>query len=86
MHQAFWFGLISGALAVAALLWPLLASFVISNVTITIWVYAIALLLDGGLLTWWFVLAARYSRRAAHGDLFDVPWVSRLTGSTSRNR
>jgi hypothetical protein len=86
MRQALWFGLESWAVGLTALLWPLLASFFVTNVTLMIWLYALALLVDIALLVLWLILAARYSRRAANGELFDVPWVVRLTGASSHKR
>jgi uncharacterized Tic20 family protein len=64
----------------------LLASFLISNVAAMIWLYVFAMVVDLALLILWLVLAARYSRRAANGELFDVPWVARLTGASSHKR
>jgi uncharacterized Tic20 family protein len=86
MRQALWFGVIAAAIGLVALLWPLLASFIVTNVPAMIWLYVFAMLLDIALLVLWLVLAARYSRRAANGELFDVPWVVRLTGASSRKR
>lgn len=86
VRQALWFGIISSAVGFAALLWPLLASLLVTSLPATIWIYALALLIDVVLLAVWLVLAARYSRRASRGELFDVPWVVRLTGATSRKR
>jgi hypothetical protein len=84
MRQALWFGNFAVAIAFVALLWPLLASFIIPDATFTIWIYAVAMVADVVLFVGWLVLALRYSRRAAHGDLFDVPWVVRLTGTRSQ--
>jgi MFS family permease len=86
MRQALWFGLIASGIGIAALFWPLLASFVITNVAATIWLYVLAMLVDIGLFVVWLVLAMRYNRRAARGELFDVPWVVRLTGASSQKR
>jgi len=86
MRQALWFGLEAAAIGFVALVWPLLGSFFITNVTAMIWVYAIAMVADVALLVVWLVLAARYSRRAGNGELFDVPWVLRLTGASSQKR
>ena len=86
MRQALWFGNLSWGIGVAALFWPLLASFLVTNVAVTIWLYAFALLIDTVLFFVWLVLAVRYSRRAAAGELFDVPWVVRLTGASSHKR
>ena len=86
MNQALWFGLIASAIGLAALFWPLLASLVVSNVTVTIWMYVFAMAVDVALFVWWLVLAIRYSRRAGRGELFDVPRVVRLTGASSHKR
>lgn len=86
MAQAFWFGAISWGVGLLALAWPLLLSFLIPNVLLTIWLYAVAMLADVALFVVWIVLAIRYSRKAARGDLFDVPWVTRLTGASSHKR
>lgn len=86
MRQALWFGLEAAVIGVIALVWPLLASFFISSVTAMLWIYGFAMFLDVVLLAFWLVLAARYSRRAGNGELFDVPWVVRLTGASSQKR
>jgi hypothetical protein len=86
MKQALWFGLVSSAVGLVALAWPLLLTLAIPNVLFTIWVYVVAMVLDVALFVLWAVLALRYSRRASQGDLFDVPWVVRLTGASSYKR
>ena len=86
MRQALWFGALSSAIGLAALLWPLLASLVVASVVLTIWMYVAAILADCAVFCVWLVLALRYSRRASRGDLFEVPWVRRLTGSLPRER
>ncbi|HEY1975543.1 MAG TPA: hypothetical protein VGG89_03240 [Candidatus Baltobacteraceae bacterium] len=86
MRQALWFGLEAGVIGFVALVWPLLASFLISNVTAMIWVYVFAMIVDLALFVWWMLIAARYGRRAGSGQLFDVPWVVRLTGASSQKR
>ncbi|MBV8489829.1 MAG: hypothetical protein JO199_04790 [Candidatus Eremiobacteraeota bacterium] len=86
MKQAFWFGVLSYGLGFVALAWPLVLSLVIPNVLFTIWIYVVAMIGDVGLFCLWLVLAIRYSRRAGQGDLFDVPWVVRLTGASSYKR
>ena len=86
MRQALWFGILSSAIGFAALAWPLLISLLVGDVGATIWLYAIALTIDAFLFCIWLVLALRYSRRAAAGDLFDVPWVVGLTGASSSRR
>jgi len=84
MRQALGFGILSSVVGFAALLWPLLVSLVASNVVATLWIYGIAMLADLVLLAMWVLLAARYSQRAGRGELFDVPWVARLTGTSVR--
>jgi hypothetical protein len=57
---------------------------VVSNVRATIWAYALALLIDVALFSAWLLLALRFSRRAARGELFDIPWIARITGTAVR--
>jgi hypothetical protein len=84
MRQALGFGVLSSVVGLAALLWPLVLSTLVGNVVATLWIYGLAMLIDLGLLVLWIVLALRYSQRAARGELFDVPWVARLTGTSVR--
>jgi hypothetical protein len=84
MRQALGFGILSSAIGLVALLWPLLLSALVANVVATLWIYGIAMIVDLALLVLWIVLAVRYSQRAARGELFDVPWVARLTGTSAR--
>lgn len=86
LRQALWFGNLSAIAALVALAWPLFFSLVVSNVTATIWVYVLAMLADGALFVLWLVLAIRYSQRAARGELFEVPLVSRFTGGLTGTR
>ncbi|HTX58098.1 MAG TPA: hypothetical protein VMH02_00380 [Verrucomicrobiae bacterium] len=83
MRQALWFGNVFAAGALLALLWPMLVTFFVTNLLATIWLYGFAMLLDVALFVIWLVLALRYSRRAADGELFDVPWVPKPRGSRS---
>ena len=80
MHQARWFGAAALAVAAVALLWPFLLSAVVANVTAIIAFYIFALLLDLALLVVWLLAALRYSRRAAHGEWFEIPWLRRSRG------
>lgn len=82
LRQALWFGNVSAAAAFLALGWPLLLSLLVGNVTATIWMYVLAIVADVALFVLWLVLALRYSQRAARGELFDIPLVSRFTGAT----
>jgi hypothetical protein len=83
MRQALGFGILSSAIGLAALLWPLVLSALVANVVATLWIYGIAMIVDLALLAVWIFLAVRYSQRAARGELFDVPWVARLTGTSA---
>jgi hypothetical protein len=83
MRQALGFGILSSAIGLVALLWPLLLSALVANVVATLWIYGIAMIVDLALLAVWIFLAVRYSQRAARGELFDVPWVARLTGTSA---
>ncbi len=58
----------------------------LGNLTATLWIYGVAILLDCTLFVIWLVLVMRYSRRARHGELFDVPWVARITKRWSTPR
>jgi hypothetical protein len=84
MRQALGFGILSSVVGLAALLWPLVLSTLIGNVVATLWIYGLAMAIDLALLVVWIVLALRYSQRAGGGQLFDVPWVARLTGTSVR--
>lgn len=82
MRQALGFGMLSSAIGLAAFIWPLVLSAILANVVATLWIYGVAMIVDLVLLVVWIVLALRYSQRAARGELFDVPWVARLTGTS----
>jgi hypothetical protein len=81
LRQARWFGALSALVGCAALLWPLLLSMLVGNLTATLWIYGVAILADLALFVLWLVLAMRYSQRAGNGELFEVPWVTRITGT-----
>lgn len=82
MRQALGFGILSSLIGFVALLWPLVLSSLIGNVVATLWIYGVAMIVDLALLVVWIVLVVRYSQRAARGELFDVGWVARLTGTS----
>ena len=84
LRQALWFGNVSALIALAALLWPMIVSLIVTNVLATIWIYVFAMLLDTALFVLWLVLAIRYSRRAAQGDLFTIPSLARFVGTLPR--
>jgi len=81
LRQALWFGILSGAVALVALAWPLALSVVVGSVAGVLWIYGVAMLLDLALFVLWLILAMRYSQRAGRGELFEIPWVARLTGT-----
>ncbi|MDE2482395.1 MAG: hypothetical protein KGN02_09425 [bacterium] len=83
MRQALWFGVLSTLIGLAAFVWPLVASILVGNIGATISIYALAATLDLVLFVIWVVLAMRYSQRASRGELFDVPWVARITNRWS---
>jgi hypothetical protein len=84
MRQARWFGALSAVIGFGALLWPLLLSMIVANATAALWIYGVAILADLALFVLWLVLAMRYSQRAGNGDLFEIPWVARITGPAAR--
>ena len=81
LRQALWFGIFSGVIALAAFAWPLILSLIIGGLVATLWIYAIAMLADIALFVLWLVWAMRYSQRAGRGELFEIAWVARLTGT-----
>jgi len=81
LRQALWFGILSGTIALVAFVWPLALSLVVAGLTATLWIYAVAMAVDIALFVVWLLLATRYSQRAARGELFEIPWVARLTGT-----
>ena len=71
-RQAFRFGAISAGIALVALSWPLILSFVFRSVQATLWMYGFAIVLDLVLVVLWLARAIGYSRRAARGELFEI--------------
>ena len=86
LRQALWFGNVSAIAALVALLWPLAISLFLTSATATIWIYVLAMLVDSALFVLWLVVAIRYSQRAARGELFEVPYVTRFTGGLTGTR
>jgi hypothetical protein len=82
LRQALWFGLLCGVVGLFAFAWPLAISLFMSSVIGTIAVYVFAMVVDAALFVLWLTLAVRYSQRAGRGELFEIPWVARLTGTT----
>jgi MFS family permease len=72
IRQAVRFGVRSAAIGLAALLWPLIASLLVGNLTLTIVFYIVAIALDCMLFVIWLRHAIRYSKRAARGETFDL--------------
>lgn len=84
-RQALWFGILAATAAFVALLWPLVASAIVGTlagsavVGATIWIYGVAFVLDLAAFAVVLVLAVGYSRRAARGEMFEIPLVSGIT-------
>ena len=84
-RQALWFGILAGAAAFVALVWPLLITGLIGAsgsgavIAATIWIYVLAFVIDITLFAVVLTLALRYSRRAAQGEMFEIPIVSGIT-------
>ena len=85
-RQALWFGILAGLVEFAALLWPLLLSVLFPNVLAIEIVYGLAFVLDIAVFAVVLTLAIRYSRRAARGEMFDIPLVTNLTRRVGVNR
>ena len=81
INQALWFGNIAAAVALLAFGLPLVLSFLVNNLAGTIWIYGLAFVADIALFVLWLVLAIRYSQQAGRGELFLIPWLSRITGT-----
>jgi len=56
-------------------------SLLIGGLVATLWIYGIAMAADIALFVLWLVWAMRYSQRAGRGELFEIVWVARLTGT-----
>jgi hypothetical protein len=54
------------------LLWPLILSLLAGNLTVTLAVYTLAIVLDCVVFVVWLRLALRYSKRAARGETFHL--------------
>ena len=81
LRQALWFGIMSAAVGIVAFAWPLIPTVFIGSALATIWLYVLAMVIDVALFVLWLTLAIRYSQRAGRGELFEIPWVARLTGT-----
>jgi membrane protein implicated in regulation of membrane protease activity len=55
-----------------ALLWPLILSLLVGNLTATIVFYVIAMVLDVALFAIWLSRALHYSKRASRGETFTL--------------
>ena len=86
LRQARWFGALAAVIALVALLWPMILSMLVADATATLWIYAIAILADVAFFVLWLFLAIRYSQRAANGQLFEIHYLTRLTGSRLRKK
>lgn len=72
IRQAITFGVRAAIWGGVALLWPLILSLLIANITATIVFYGIGVVLDVVLLAVWLKRALSYSKRAARGETFDL--------------
>ena len=72
IKQALNFGLRSAVFGTVALLWPLVLSLLIGNLTVTLIVYGLAMIIDVVLLAVWLKRAFVYSKRASRGETFSV--------------
>lgn len=72
VRQALKFGVRSAVWGTIALLWPLVLSLVTGNLTVTLVVYVIAMVLDVVLFAGWLKRALQYSRRASRGETFSL--------------
>lgn len=84
MRQARWFGALFAVIGFVALLWPLVLSMLVANAGATLWIYGLAIVIDIALFVLWLVLTIRYSQRAGNGELFEISWISRMTGTPTR--
>ena len=84
-RQALWFGILAAIAALVALSWPLIASGIVAGAAVgasvgaTIWIYAFAILIDFVVFAVVLTFAVRYSRRAARGEMFEIPLVCQIT-------
>lgn len=72
VRQALTFGVRAAVFGTVALLWPLVLSLLIGNLTVTLVVYGIAMILDIVLFAAWLKRALLYSKRAARGETFTL--------------
>lgn len=73
IRQALRFGITSAVAGTIALVWPLVLSLIVANLTATIVFYAIAIVLDCMVFGIWLTRALAYSKRAARGETFSIP-------------
>ncbi|GAC1657513.1 MAG: hypothetical protein NVS9B12_09630 [Vulcanimicrobiaceae bacterium] len=84
-RQALWFGILAGAGVLVAFSWPVVVSAAIAGVLTgpalgaIIWIYAFAILIDFAVFAIALTYAVRSSRRAARGEMFEIPLVSKIT-------
>ena len=80
-RQAFVFGIAATLAYLLLLAIPLLLVLTVPNVstTVVVWVYGLGSLADIAGACFLLVLALMYRRRALRGELFEVPYVGRLS-------
>lgn len=86
MAQALRFGNAAALAALAALIWPLLATYIVQDLGAALWIYGAAFVLDAVLLVVWAALAVRYSRLAARGTYFELTRLGLPKGSRGSKR
>jgi MFS family permease len=82
VRQALAFGIRAAVWGTGALLWPLVLSLVVGNLTATIAFYIVAIILDVVLFVLWLARALTYSKRASRGETFAI----RTSGSRPQTR
>ena len=79
-RQAFVFGILAVLAYVVLMALPLIIVLLIPGVgtTAVVWLYALGLLADFAGAIAWFVVSMRLRERALRGELFAIPYVTRL--------
>lgn len=83
MNQALRFGIVVAIVGFAALVWPLVLAGFMQSFVAVLWIYCVAFAIDVVLFVLWTVAAIRYSRAAAAGTLFAIPWLAKIAGSAT---
>lgn len=70
VRQALGFGIRAAIWGAGALLWPLVLSLLLGNLTATVILYIIAIVIDIVLFAAWLKRALQYAKRASRGETF----------------